>query len=200
MKNKNKNINIVYFHQEKIKHYIRKYERTGYLSDFLIPYYDDKIVVNSNKRLADVTRTISRKQDIFNKNQFDFELEKLMNSFSTESSKFMFPTVLIKYRKGMNPVKALYNEVQRVLFQYSKHNKEHVWIVSLFDDQQWFNSLISALDIDIEKIHEFQKKWKKYNNNEIKETVHFLYNVTENLNHFKEVFLLIHSHNKEILK
>lgn len=196
---KNKNKNIVCFHQEKIKHYIRKYERTGYLSDFLIPYYDHKVVVNSNKRLSEVTKTINRKQEIFKKTQFDTELEKLMMSFSTESSKFMFPTVLAKYRKGINPVKALYNEVQRVMFQYNSNNNEHKWVVSLFKDQLWFNSLISALDVDIEKIHEFQHKWRRQNNEDIKETVEYLYNVTENLNHFKEVFLLINNHTNEII-
>jgi hypothetical protein len=195
----NKNKNVFCFHQEKIKHYIKKYEKTGYLSDYLIPYYSHEIIVNANPRLANVTKTINTKQHRHNKQKFDHELMLLKENFSTESSKFMFPTILSKYRKGINPVKALYNEIQRVLCQYNKHNTEHQWVINLFKDNDWFASLISAINTDIAKICDFQNKWKQNVHYSIQEIVHSMHSVKENLEHYKEVFLLVNDLSIEVL-
>ena len=70
----------------------------------------------------------------------------------TRSCAFMFPTTMAGYRKGINPVDALYNTLQRTLFNFDKKDVYHIWIIGLFKNPDWNNKLQCALIADCETI------------------------------------------------
>ena len=77
----------------------------------------------------------------------------------TRNSTFMFPTILSKYRRGINPVDALYNYLQEVLFYFDYNNKTHTWVMSLFQNTQWTAYLIAAIEKDCIAIDNIQSQY-----------------------------------------
>jgi len=88
---------------------------------------------------------------------FNQEYKKLIDSFHTAKTEFMFPTILSGYRHGINPVDALYNNLQEALFRYDKRNQFCVWIVDLFKDFEWTDKLCAVLERDQNIILQFQE-------------------------------------------
>jgi len=198
---------VINFNKARIIAYMRRYEKTGVLhknlyrvaSSGLPPFAREfKSYPYAAAELKNYKIRIRKSKYL----DFENDLEVLKNNFKTESSKFMFPTVMSNYRRGMNPVRALYYELQKTLFQFDKNNHVHVWILSLFKDIDWYNSLIDALEADCRAITKFQLKHlpvatvRKGPGREIS----VLNNVKENLKHFKEVFILMKESEDRYLK
>lgn len=103
-----------------------------YLSIKAVPHYTErKLAVNAHAQsfLPDYNEHIS----------------SVLTSLKTNSPKFKFPTVMSGYRRDMNPVSALYENVQEILLKNNKDHKICRWILSLFTDQEWKMALIDAL-------------------------------------------------------
>ena len=106
----------------------------------------------------------------------EFELSKniLLKGYKTRSTKFMFPTTLAPYRKGMNPVAALYAELQETIFLFDEDNITHAWLLNLFADKEWVNALLDAINDDYDELMHFHAKY-------------------ESRCHFKELIPVIHT-------
>jgi len=198
---------VINFSKARIVAYMKRYEKTGVLHKNFVQIVGSKLPSYTKEFKSykyAVTELNNIKIRAKNSVILDFQsdLELLKNSFRTESSKFMFPTVLCRYRKGMNPVRALYYELQKTLFQFDKNNKVHVWILELFKDEEWYNELIMALEYDYRSITKFQQKHMpagstaRYAERELS----VLNNVKENIKHFKEVFILMKDNEDRYLK
>lgn len=85
---------------------------------------------------------------IIHKNVYD----TFLTNMHTRHSEFMFPSILSGYRRGINPVDALYNNLQKSLFNYDKHDKTCVWVIGLFKDIEWSNKLCYAIVQDCNNI------------------------------------------------
>ena len=129
------------------------------------------------------------------------ELENLKTTFKTESALFKFPTIMSKYRKGLNPVTMLYNELQKTLFYFDKENETHVWLLSLFADKEWLKALINAIQEDCNAITRFQLRHvPETRSKQIEREISVLNNVRDNLIHYREVFMLMEDMTSRYLK
>ena len=100
----------------------------------------------------------------------------------TRSSMFMYPTTMAGYRKGINPVDALYNTLQRTLYSYDKNNPYHIWITELFKNPIWNNELQTALTLDCNTIARRMEIYPKDKD---------LKRLYLRFTHYKEVFKLM---------
>lgn len=177
--------NIIKFSHAKLKHFIRKYDRTGYADEYII-----KSQVNSGPDLKEKVENIVHYQIRQHKINFIIDVKFIEDSFKTESALFKFPTIQSKYKRTTNPVRALYNEVQRILFIFDRTNNEHLWVIGLLKDEIFYTKLISAINQDIISLTWLINKWDKCaftssNNLEVYKKL------KDNLEHYKEVFKIV---------
>lgn len=184
--------NVINFEKEKIKYHIKQYETTGYADDFIVRYRH----VNQGYT-NDITRTIDQivaKLNARSIKQFEEEFEQLTESFSSERAQFKFPTIQSRYTKTTNPVRALFNEVQRILFRINEFDCVDKWILGLLKDHDFYSQLIQSLKHDVDLISKFVEKWKNElcQSYKIKDELRALDVLKENLNYYREVFEVIH--------
>ena len=94
------------------------------------------------------------------KEKFDLEFSIVMKRLKTNKSDFKFPTVLYKYRPGINPVRAIYFDLKAMEVLYDKENKNHRWLLSLFEDKKWYKKLLNAIHTDIISVENLINKNK----------------------------------------
>ena len=199
---------VINFNKARIMAYMERYEKTGVLhKNFAmaiggetLPSYARDFKSFTYASIALKNQRIRARNNIIL--DFENDLELLKDNFETESAQFMFPTVLSQYRRGMNPVRALYYELQKTLFQFDKTNEVHLWMISLFSDEDWYKSLIKALNTDYRAISKFQQKHlpQGATAKSVERELSVLNNVKENLKHFKEVFILMKDNENRYLK
>ena len=131
--------------------------------------------------------------------KFNREHESLLKSFQTRRSVFMFPTILCRYRRNINPVNALYHSLQDTLFNYDEDNSTHQWIVSLFKNKKWLSLLITCIKKDIQKIDAFISKHTKMLSGYSSSIIQSLRNIKKDFLHYAEAFILMDSWNKSIV-
>lgn len=83
----------------------------------------------------------------------------IISTLATASPDFMFPTILGRYRKNINPVKALYYEAREVFRRYNPENPVHVWLVDLLTDAEYNNKIIDALWQDIKRLERIVSRY-----------------------------------------
>lgn len=83
------------------------------------------------------------------KEKFDLEFSIVLKRLKTNKSDFKFPTILYKYRPNINPVRAIYFDIKALEVLYDKENKNHRWLLSLFQDKKWYKKLLNAIHTDI---------------------------------------------------
>jgi hypothetical protein len=95
------------------------------------------------------------------------------------------------YRKDINPVDALYQNLQEALFCFDKNNKFYVWIISLFRNEEWLDNLLADLHHDCVMISRFQKDNYKNKYNVGINELHVLQNIKSNFAHYKKTFAMM---------
>jgi len=86
-------------------------------------------------------------------------LEKL----STDDIRFEIKEVTERYRETINPVKALYYDLQEIMFLYDgkPKNKHHKFLIEKFSDEKAFDDIIVAVDKDILDLKECRERIMK---------------------------------------
>ena len=64
-----------------------------------------------------------------------------------------------KYRKNINPIRALKYEIQEIMAMYEVVEEYHVWIVKQFHNKEKINDIVFAIKNDMLKLKELQKKY-----------------------------------------
>lgn len=105
-----------------------------YLSNKEVPLYAERRLAVNGAR-----GSVFRQESI--------NIGTVLNSLKTTSVKFKFPTVMSGYQPSINPVSALYENVQEILLN-NNHNHASTWILSLFDNLEWKMALIAAIKKD----------------------------------------------------
>ena len=132
--------------REAIKHWRSELSDAGYATQF-----DDieKFIVNN-----EVDNYTDEKE------KFDLAYSIVLKKLKTNKTEFKFPTVLYKYRPNINPVRAIYFDVKALELLYDKENKNHRWLLSLFEDKRWYKKLLNAIHTDIVSIENLINKNK----------------------------------------
>lgn len=82
-----------------------------------------------------------------------------MNNLATEHESFKFAPVMCKYRKGINPIRALYYELRDIKRRYTATNEHHVWLVDILTDSQYKHIILDAIQKDIDRLEKIIKRF-----------------------------------------
>ena len=142
---------------------------------------------------AELSPTFYEEKEYY-KEQFNKEYINLVANLKTKSAKYKFPTILSGYRKEINPVDALYQNLQEALFCFDKDDKFYVWIISLFGDEKWLKDLLADLSYDCIAITKFQQDNCKNKYNVGLNELHILQNIKSNFAHYKKTFAMMRNY------
>ena len=87
------------------------------------------------------------------------EYFKLLQKLETCDPQWKIPSVLIKYRKNINPIRALKYEIQEIMAMYEVNDEYYIWLVKQFHNKEKINEIIFAIKNDMVKLKELQKKY-----------------------------------------
>jgi len=148
----------------RIQSELNRYEETGTVPHDLLegafsindikecmPYYSPKHKKLATKLITDYEVFIEKSIPHLRKN-LRKEYNSIINKLETSSSDFMFPTILIKYRNDINPVKALFYETRDMFRRFNPENPVHHWLLELVSDKEFSNQLLDALSRDIKRL------------------------------------------------
>jgi hypothetical protein len=82
------------------------------------------------------------------------EYTYVMSELETTRTEFTYSCLEDKYRKNINPVRALYYEYREAISAYSPENPRHDWILSMLADNNYRNMLLDCLLKDIQRLEE----------------------------------------------
>jgi len=87
----------------------------------------------------------------------------VLENLSTENSKFAIDEITKRYRESINPVKALYYDLQEIMFLYDgkPKNKHHQFLIRRFSKIESFEKIIEAVDKDIKDLGECKQRVNK---------------------------------------
>lgn len=124
-----------------------------------------------------------------------------INQLETETSDFKFPSVLVKYRPNINPVRALFYEIREITRSYNIENDYHAWLLGLIQDREYNNKIIDALSIDIKRLEKIVSRYylplTKYTDKIPLELFHAR-QLIKDFRHYKNTFIALQSWDPEI--
>jgi hypothetical protein len=164
--------NVVDFVILRIQNELDKYQRTKTVPHDLLEgaYSVDEIKEHYYHRLSPKYKKIADRlikdylEDVASgidslKSALRKEYAAAIGGLETDKSDFKFPSVLVKYRPGINPVRALFYEVREVTRTYSHDNEYHQWLLGLISDREFNNQLIDALSVDIKRLEKVVSRY-----------------------------------------
>ena len=96
--------------------------------------------------------------------QLRYDLEDsyftVIENFLTKGSSYYFPSILKKYRPNINPVRALYFDVQEVNIKYISEDENHQFIYNRFKSDEFFKRLMIDIEKDLIGLRTIEKKYK----------------------------------------
>jgi hypothetical protein len=95
--------------------------------------------------------------------QLRYDLEDVYytvtNNLKTCDRKYIFPSVLKSYHKNINPVRALYFEIQEIDIVFDKDNPDHVFVIDKIKDRKFIELLIQDIKADIRSLQSLEKRF-----------------------------------------
>ena len=87
----------------------------------------------------------------------------VLENLATESADFTIDEIMTRYRESINPVKALYYDLQEIMFLYDgkPKNKHHQFLIRRFSKLESFEKIIDAVDKDIKDLNECKQRVNK---------------------------------------
>lgn len=194
---------VIDFKKRSLELALKKYESTGIISDIIqqdLPSVA-KIGTSSLKRSIDRSLEIQElEKNVRDTDLFIMEYEIFLSNMRTYSSSFMFPTILYKYRRGINPVSSIYHSTQEAIFKFDRSNTHHIWLLSLFDDEVWRENLISSVNKDLNSAEQLLFSSKENPSHRIKDDVKDLTKLIEDFYAYLSLFTTVNSWKKDNIK
>ena len=87
----------------------------------------------------------------------------VLENLATESSGFAIEEIVKRYRESINPVKALYYDLQEIMFLYDDKpkNKHHQFLINKFNKIETFEVIFLAINRDINDLNECKQRVNK---------------------------------------
>ena len=172
---------IINFNQAKIAHSFEKFSRDGVITDDILENInanfhfesDIKDVLNDysdrdQKRfyeilldIKDAVKQMTSDENMDIRFSLEDEYFNLLQNLESNDPKYKIPSILIKYRKDINPIRALKFELQEIMAMYTVDDDYHLWLIKEFKREDKIKEIIFAVKNDIIKIVEMQKKFKR---------------------------------------
>jgi len=113
------------------------------IADRLIKDYTSKI----NNNLDNLKKALRK------------EYTALISNLESDSVDFKFPSVLVKYRNNINPIRALYYETRELIRSFNYENQYHHWLLGMVQDKDFGNKIVDALSIDIKRLEKIVSRY-----------------------------------------
>ena len=176
---------IINFNQAKIAHCLNQFAKDGALTDtilsdinvnfhfqsdidnFLSDYKqkDRKRFYNILLDIKDAVYQMTSEDNMDLRHMLEDEYFKLLQNLETNDTKYKIPSVLIKYRKDINPIRALKFELQEIMSMYNSlsdiDDDYHMWLATQFKNEKKIKETILSVKNDIVKIVDMQKRYKR---------------------------------------
>tara|TARA_Y100001970_G_scaffold292783_1_gene435816 strand:- start:3102 stop:3773 length:672 start_codon:yes stop_codon:yes gene_type:complete len=170
---------IINFDQAKIAHAFEQFNKdyaiTDYILESIIPHFhfksdiddvlesypdsDRKRYYNILIKIKEAVKTMTSDKNLEIRYSLEDEYFALLQKLETIDPKWKVPSILIKYRKNINPIRALKYEIQEIMAMYEVVEEYHVWIVKQFHNKEKINDIVFAIKNDMLKLKELQKKY-----------------------------------------
>ena len=164
-------MSLINFDLIKIKDDLDQYQKSknipeSFIKDYsriqmLLDVYQD--LSEEDKSLAEELISDLKSYWIDNRIQIEQLLKKdydyFLDDSCTNSAKWLYPAIQGKYRKDLNPVRAIYYELKALMFFYNSNDPYHNWLVDVFKEPETIDSIIACMKIDIEKLRKIISKF-----------------------------------------
>jgi len=170
---------IINFNQAKIAHAFEQFAKDSVITDNIleniVPHFHFQSDINDvlneysdrdRKRyfeiLQDMKNAVKQMTSEDNMSvRFSLEDEyfDLLQNLETNNTKYKIPSILIKYRKDINPIRALKFELQEIMSMYEVEDDYHLWLIDQYKNEDRVYEIINAVKNDMIKIAEMQKKY-----------------------------------------
>jgi|TARA_B100000073_G_scaffold347857_1_gene363662 hypothetical protein len=171
--------NIYQIHQARMISDLKNFRKKGsvnkglqnYLTDYGIAKKDfyeymdgvDKDEVRTlYKILVDVSRFHTQHTaDTDLQLRYDIEdvYYTITNNLRTLDQRYKFPSILIKYRQGINPVRALYFEIAECRINFDLSNASHRFVYDIFLQEHFFPQLRLDIEYDIISLQKLEQRY-----------------------------------------
>lgn len=97
-----------------------------------------------------------------NRQKVNIIASSVLENLSTSDKRFEIKEVMERYRESINPVKALYYDLQEIMFLYDGKTKKdhHRFLIEKFNTSESFEEILLAVDKDIHDLHECKLRLK----------------------------------------
>jgi hypothetical protein len=108
----------------------------------------------------------------------------VLENLATESQDFAIEEIMKRYRESINPVKALYYDLQEIMFLYDSKpkNKHHQFLINKFNNIESFEKIFEAINRDISDLNECKQRVNKL------KSEHNYPNTTEHLKRIVDLY------------
>lgn len=154
---------VINFNLAKIESELDRYRQGLTSADKFTPHQVDDLKTDYYEKLTEEYKCIAdafladyhrfqnvNREEVIKQLKNDYAV--LFKTFCTSDIDFVFPGVLKHYRPGINPVVAIFYEIQN-LCAYPERNEEmHYWLEDMLTEPEFNQKLISALEQDIKSL------------------------------------------------
>ncbi len=170
---------IINFDQARLAHAFEQFEKdyavTDYILENIIPHFhfqsdiddlldsypdsDRERYYETLQKIKEAVKTMTSDQNLELRYALEDEYFKLLQKLETCNPQWKIPSVLIKYRKNINPIRALKYEIQEIMAMYEVNDEYYIWLVKQFHNKEKINEIIFAIKNDMVKLKGLQKKY-----------------------------------------
>lgn len=159
---------IIDFKKRKFIRDCKEYLKTGVIADSLriginnttpghLEYLKSGLTIDEKKVIDTAIERIKKKyvRDITNNRQkMNMLAQTALENLTTLDDRFVIPKVMERYRESINPIKALYYDLQEIMFLYDGKSKKdhHKFLIEKFNSPESFEEILLAVDRDIEDL------------------------------------------------
>lgn len=174
------NGDIIDFKKQKFLRDCKEYLKTGEIANSLrigvhnttpghLEYLKSGCTDDERKVIEAAVIKIKQKyvQEVTNNRQkMNIVAISALENLSTMDSRFEIPEVMSRYRESINPVKALYYDLQEIMFLYDgkMHKEHHKFLVAKFSSPESFEEIKLATNRDIEDLSKCKERLKHIRN------------------------------------
>tara|TARA_B100001094_G_C18188342_1_gene805397 strand:+ start:1344 stop:2012 length:669 start_codon:yes stop_codon:yes gene_type:complete len=176
---------IISFYQAKIVFAFNQFDKNNIITNFILeeihPKFNsqedidkelDSYPAKSRKRFYSILVNIKvaiKKMTSKENNNVRFTLEdeyfQLLQNLKTNNVKYKVPSILVKYRKDINPIRALKFELQEIMAMPESDDDYYLWIIKQYRNERKISEIIKDVNIDMENIKKMQEKYRSAKKN-----------------------------------
>lgn len=171
---------IINFNQARIAHTFEKFAKDSVITDNILENivpnfhfqsdiddvlneYTDRDRKRYFKILQDMKNAVKQMTSEDNMSirfQLEDEYFELLQKLETNNIKYKIPSILIKYRKDINPIRALKFELEEIMAMPESDDDYHIWLIRQYKNEEKINNIIKDINADLRSIVKMQEKYK----------------------------------------